>query len=207
MKNISFLLLVPFFFSSCGLIIMKSMGMKNFRILSRDDIKEASKAFKIDADKVYFFDSTYFKFIDSIKTSYPKISQNHFQPLQVMYFNREGQMVGFIVNCYAPGFPNLQWNKFGSLNVFPPSDTTKILDSLFTLKIISRFAKPVKEINQKRISSLNITDYIVVVIWTRFMGRQTQRLLNEVEQNIKLLNDRSITVLYINADNVYLHEK
>lgn len=185
---------------------MKAVGMKKYKVLTNQELKEASNDFLIPIEKSFYFDSLYYNYLDSLKRESPEIAKNHYQPLQALYFNSDKQLVGFMVNCYAPGFPNLHWNKFGSFNSFPPSDTAKIIDRIFTLNSLARFAKSIDSIGQEKLLNVNSADYYVVLVWTRFMGRQTKRLFNEVEKNIKLSENKSVSILYINADNIFMSE-
>lgn len=185
---------------------MKAIGMKEYKALTNQELKEASNNLLIPAEESFYFDSLYYNYLDSLKREYPQIAKNHLQPLQVLYFNREKELVGFMVNCYAPGFPNLHWNRFGSFDSFPPSDTAHIIDSIFTFNSIVRFAKSIEDDGQSSFLNTDFSDYYVVLIWTRFMGRQTKRLLREVKDNIKLAKGKSVTVFYINADNIFIHE-
>jgi hypothetical protein len=43
----------------------------------------------------------------------------------------------------------------------------------------------------------------VVVFWTRFMGRQTKRFVETVQQNVNLSKGKPVNVIYINNDNFF----
>ncbi|WP_380287040.1 hypothetical protein [Hymenobacter monticola] len=49
------------------------------------------------------------------------VAKNHWQFLQAMYYNAAGQQQSFHINCYAGGFPNLQWERDGIMAHFPPA--------------------------------------------------------------------------------------
>jgi hypothetical protein len=68
--------------------------------------------------------------------------KNHYQPLQALYYNANGELSRFYVNCYAGGFPQLKWNRNGILNTFPPQHQAPV-DSILSLKTLSNFLHPV----------------------------------------------------------------
>ena len=57
----------------------------------------------------YELDTSYYAFLLSHdKARYKEQINNHYQPLQALYFDKSGQLQSFQINCYAGGFPNLQ---------------------------------------------------------------------------------------------------
>ncbi len=69
------------------------------------------------------------------------------------------------------GFPNLKWNRNNVFDTFIPATQTK-LDTLMTYETFSGHIKPT--IYTKDFSSEEY-DYIVVVVWADYMGRQTKK--------------------------------
>ena len=48
-------------------------------------------------------------------------------------------------------------------------------------------------------------DYVVVVMWSRFMGRQSKRLINLVQDNVNLAGNNKVKVLYVNNDDIFAY--
>jgi|GEM_PF-2251684 len=92
------------------------------------------------------------------------------QPLQLWIFE-DGRLVANTVNCYASGFPNLQWN----------------LATLYQQRIINTSfiggTPPDKAIFEKIFGIvLPAQGKIVVIVSSRFMGRQNKRFLKAVAE-------------------------
>jgi hypothetical protein len=63
-----------------------------------------------------------------------------------------------------------------------------------------KYLKPIFE-NSKL--SVDGYDYIVIVYWNRFMGRQSKRLIHFVQENSKLQKDKKVKIIYVNNDNIF----
>lgn len=89
---------------------------------------------------------------------------------------------------------------------FPPAPQTPP-DTLLPLpKYLSYLRTP-----EDRILSPGLpTDYTVIVQWSHFMGRQSRRLIIEVQHNVQLAQQQgqSVRLLFVNNDNLqhYLNE-
>ena len=51
-------------------------------------------------------------------------------------------------------------------------------------------------------NSINF-DYIVLVYWSRFMGRQSKNLIKTVQENARLAAEKRIKIIYVNNDNLF----
>ena len=138
MKNpYPILLLLPLLFllSGCNAIAIWLYGLDTKFVPAHDDNREKVQArfglegepwYELDETSLtcYLMDSFYTKLdtTDSLRWErQAKHLNNHLQMLQAMYFDRAGRLVSYHLNCYAEGFPNLKWNKYGAFNSFPPS--------------------------------------------------------------------------------------
>ena len=131
-----------------------------------------------------------------------QVIKDHFQPLQAIYYDKIGQMCSFHINCYCGGFPNLKWNRNGNFDVFLPKQQAPI-DSVFTLEKQLSFVQPLAHHDTLNIKSF---DYVIVVYWTRYMGRQSKRLIELVQKNARLTNRERVKIIYVNSDNAFLYE-
>jgi hypothetical protein len=197
--------------SSCS-PLLGIYGVRNPKELSQKKIMRYSKRLDIPNDAIYELDTSYFSYLSSLKLkvndsiladSLKKIAlkrvQNHHQPLQALYFNKQGILESFQINCYAGGFPNLNWDRDSILTTFPPKIQAPI-DSLLSESLIMSFSKPM--LNKTEIKTDDY-DFIVYVLYSKFMGRQNKRFINFIQNNLKLSNGKNVRVIYINMDNAY----
>lgn len=148
----------------------------------------------------YRLDSQYSRYIFSFDTAlYKEQQKNHYQPLQALYYNSNGKPESFQINCYAGGFPNLNWNQYGTMQVFPPKQQAP-LDSLLPLDTLLKLIHPLRTTSS---FSAYDYDYIVIVCWSRFMGRQSKILVEQVQHNMTLAAGKKVKVIYVNNDQLF----
>lgn len=179
---------------------MSVYGAKQPKGINNTTIAKYSYKYDIPLADSYVLDSNYLDFLFSHDTSVYKAQiKNHYQPLQALYYNKNKQLESFHINCYTGGFPNFDWNRDSTLNVFPPKQQAP-LDSLVSfnnqLKYLTKLPDSKKITNEE-------FDYYVIVYWNRFMGRQSKRLIHFIQENCKLANDKKVKIIYANTDNLY----
>ncbi len=118
---------------------------------------------------------------------------------KVLYYDKTGQLESFQINCYAGGFPNLDWKRDSIFETFPPQEQAPI-DSILPLDLQKKYFQPLSQTNS---FSIEYYDYIVIVFWNRLMGRQSKRLIKYVQENIKLARNYKVKIIYVNTDNVF----
>lgn len=188
---------------SCKQVFLGLYGMKMPKEMSEKSILRAGKKYHIPPEDSYQLDSTYRTYLFSLDTSKFKHQiKNHYQPLQALYYNKNGMLESFQINCYAGGFPNLKWNRNEIFETFPPKQQAPA-DSLLSLQTQIQFLLPLSKTAQ---IDPGKTDYFVIVHWNRFMGRQTRRLLRYVRKNAKLTTDGQLKIVYANNDNLFLKD-
>lgn len=186
--------------TSCTLM----MGLKKPILLSEEKIIAQAKEYNIPIADCYTLDTTYYRFLSNFTDTALSTAKNtHAQPLQVLYFKKinQWQLVSYHANCYAGGFPNLNWNRNGTFETFVPQQQAP-LDSLMNLKDHFNFMKPVE--GTVAFNLINY-DYIVLVYWSRYMGKQSKRLIELVQKNLTLSKGSNAKIIYINNDNFFLH--
>lgn len=133
-----------------------------------------------------------------------KSTNNHLQMMQSLYFDRAGRLVSYHANCYAGGFPNLNWDVDDAFRTFPPASVAPP-DSLVAMSVLLAHIRdaqgdtlapdPGKE-----------NDYTVVTLWPGFGGRQSKRLIRTVQDNLRLAPDSlRVEALFVNDDWFYIH--
>lgn len=113
-----------------------------------------------------------------------------------MYYDQQGNLKCFIINCYAQGFPNLKWNKDGIFSTFPPMQQAP-LDSIVPRDELFNYLKP---LSKTRTTNPLDFDYTVIVFWNRVTGRQSKRLIQYVQSNSMLPANKRVKIIYANND-------
>lgn len=187
--------------SSCMSIMQSIIGIKDPKRLTDKEVTKCSKAFDIPQNYNYRLDTSYLDFVLKLDTTQFKAQRkNHVQPLQALYFNSEGQLVKFYINCYAGGFPNLKWNRDGMLDTFLPKDQAPI-DTVLNLKRQLSYLKPACESTTEFVEK--DFDYCVVVYWNKCTKRHSKRLIKSIQYNVGKAATKKVKVLYANYDNVF----
>lgn len=184
--------------NACG----KMMGLKKLKPLPETAISKTAAAFGIPATDSYVLDSSSLTVLKEIYAGNPRALNDQLQPLQAIYYSAINSFQfhdSWQINCYAGGFPNLQWDRDGRMEQFPPAQQAP-LDSLLSLKKRMEFLRPVT--GMIPFNSINF-DYIVLVYWSRFMGRQSKNLIKTVQQNARLAAEKRIKIIYVNNDNLF----
>ena len=196
--------------SSCS-PILGLYGVRNPKEISEKKIINYSTRRAIPTDAIRELDTSYYSYLSSLKLKInesiltdslkkkelKKHVQNHYQPLQALYFNNKGILESFQINCYAGGFPNLNWDRDSILTTFPPKLQAP-LDTILSESLLLSFLKPMPKSAELKLGDY---DYVVYVFYSKFMGRQNKRFINYIQENNKLSNEKKIRVVYINMDN------
>ena len=141
-------------------------------------------------------DTSFLRVLRRLDKSDSAASKNHAQFLQAVYYDAAGRQQSLHTNCYAGGFPNLTWTRDGILSQFPPAQQAP-RDTLLTLAEHLGCLRPA-------LPPLPPADYTVVVHWSRFMTRQSRRLIAAVRQNVALAPPGTrVAVVYVNNDSFY----
>ena len=206
-KHVSIFILICSVFSfeltSCASLLTGLYGMKKAKTIDEKTIVRYAKKFNIPTADNYELDTAYFSYLFSLDTTkYNSQIKNHYQPLQALYYDKLGQLTSFQINCYAGGFPNLKWDRNEIMTTFPPKQQAPI-DSIVSLDTQIRYLKPLSQ-NSKII--IDNYDYIIIVYWNRFMGRQSKRLIHFVQENSKLEKEKKVKIIYANTDNIFVRQ-
>lgn len=202
MKRFRLLLILTFLLSltSCSSVFMKMYGMNNPKQISNEEIVQLSEKYNIPPSDNYKLDTSYVNFLnafDSIK--YKNNIKDHLQPLQALYYNKDGQLESFQINCYAGGFPNLEWDRNEIMSTFPPQQQAPI-DSILPLNLHLKY---IQQLPDSKAIPTDGYNYFVIVHWNRFMGRQSKRLIQTVQENVKLSENQKVKIIYVNTDEVF----
>ena len=185
--------------SSCTPLVLRTMGMKKPHVPTDEEFYRFGEKWNMS---IYFQQTllpSYIDEIEKIDSINPKLAKDLLQPIQAMYFDASGKLISYHINCYAGGYPNLNWNRNGNFDVFP-AKTQAPCDSLMTLSWLLAHLKPVEYPCVK----MKDLDYTVVVFWSRWTGRQSRHLVEYVQKNLKLASKETrIQIMYVNTDEVF----
>jgi hypothetical protein len=195
-----FFVLLSLFCSSCSFLVGSMYGIKSPKKLNQTEIASQAEKYKIPLENSFELDTAYFfEYLKSFdQKRFSREISNHSQPLQTLYFDKNGRLQIFYINCYAGGFPNLAWNKEGQFNSFPPKPQAP-LDSLVNFQTLSRYLKPLPT---TRLENKISADYTIVVFWNRMMNRQSKQFIQLVQENAGKAKDQKVQLLYVNTDNL-----
>jgi hypothetical protein len=123
-------------FLSFALIIISCRHKINWKYLSQEDLENSRREFNLPKEKTFRLDTNYIRYLFSFDTTrYADQIKNHYQPIQALYYDRNGQLVSFHINCYAStGIPDsdLNWNQQNAFASFVPR-TVAPVDSILPL--------------------------------------------------------------------------
>lgn len=167
--------------------------------LRTEEMDSFLKEQQINDPVIYFIDTDYRKQLQKLSSD-TVLLKHHLQPLQASYYNKEGKLISFQINCNAPGFPNLNWNYKKVMEVFPPKPNAEP-DTLLNLQ---RHLELLKSNSNKQIETEKDFDYFIIVNWAGFLKRQSIGLINAVKENKKLnFENKRIKIIYVCSDNVF----
>ena len=175
------------------------------KVFSSIELERISKEFKLPKEQSFMLDTGYVHYLLSLDTSkYANEIQNHYQPIQALYYDKAGNLISFHINCYA-GFgvkdgDQLNWNQLNVFSSFVPK-TIVPLDTILSLSKHLQFIKTFenKSIDTTGFSSFN---YTVIIHWGKtWRPKDCINLFNIVNENILLAKIEKVHVLYVNDDN------
>lgn len=170
-------------------------GIKEPEPISDQEIMTTAKKMDVATYDIYKLSNDYQLYLDSSYGDSSDMKHRLIQPIQYLLFNSEGNLLVHSINCNAPGFPNLNWNTGGAFEVFPPKSLAEV-DSSFSIEQLMPYFKPI-EISHRRDGD---AQYICVVFWNRFMGRQSRRLFEYIFTSGK---EQDIRYYLVNNDGYF----
>lgn len=186
--------------SSCSFIMLKVMGMKSPKIMNDKLHARYLKKMKAPVENAYLLDTNYLHFIEINDTvNFRKQKKNHYQPIQALYYGHNQFQEAWFINCFAPGYPKLNWNIENKFGTFPPK-TAAPLDSLISFDSLIAHAKSFNNHPKHKVGENE--PYTVVFIWNRFFNKESKRLHEIVLENLKMCPE-PYRIIYINNDNIY----
>ena len=90
----------------------------------------------------------------------------------------------------------MKWDRDEIMTTFPPKVQAP-LDNLLSLDTQLKYLRPLAQTS--KLVTANY-DYIVVIYWSRWMGRQSKRFIHVIQENSKLSAGKNIKIIYVNKD-------
>jgi hypothetical protein len=168
--------------SSCARIFF---GMGKNKPLSNAAVEKYARRYGLPSSGI--LDSNYYRRAKALPED-KDVIKGLVQPLQFWLYN--GDTLNFaMVNCYASyRFPNLVWSLDDVSTATSPMDVRKFLsyqEHATLLGDVSSVDKKAK----------------LIVVWSKFLGRQDRHFLREVHRYLK--KNPSVEATFYNADNMY----
>lgn len=196
-KNLPIKILLLYFivlqFFSCKTLY----GIKPQTEISHEKINQFYNYLALKNYEKGILDSNHFKNIKEYFRDDSVYRYYHLQPIQALYYNKQGKFISYHVNCNAGGFPNLNWNRNSVFNGFPAVTQTKPSNKID----LSTFKKLTG--TQKDTTNENFT---VVVLWNFLLEKQSKSLIHLINKNITQA-DEPVNFILLNNDNWYMENK
>lgn len=182
------------------LILISCKHRINWKDLSAADLENFRKEFNLPKEKTFRLDTNYIRYLFSFDTTkYADQIKNHYQPIQALYYDRDGQLVSFHINCYATAGI---WNQQNAFASFVPR-TVAPVDSILPL---TKHLSFIKTFDYKSIDTTGFAtfDYSVIVYWSKhYVGvKNSKNLIKIVSDNAALAGNKKVNVIYVNSENI-----
>lgn len=179
----------------------------NWRYLSKKDLENFRKEFKLPKEKTFRLDTNYVRYLFSFDTTqYAGEIQNHYQPIQAVYYDNKGNLISFHTNCYASaGISDgldFNWNQLNVFSSFVPG-TLAPIDSILPL---SRHLSFIRAFDNKPIDTTGFSsfDYTVIIHWgKKWRPKDSKNLIKIVTNNVNLAVNKKINIMYVNSDDAF----
>jgi len=223
-KSIVFYLILTPFLTGCGVIYSVLLGVDstpNWK--SSKEIAKQAKMYKIPDEYNLILDTAaYYKGLSEIYSNLTKelaITENDsskyfalkgvlnddIQPTQFRLFDKNGNEIFKIVNCYVdPPIP-MNWNVNECFNSFPPRIDIESLNShYYDLNFLLSNSSTIED-RKIVLTDLPQADYYGVIFWNDFFQRPSRKLIKAVRKYVED-SGRSVHLTFINNQNAYLWE-
>lgn len=175
------------------------------KFYSSADIEKTRQEFDLPKDQTFKLDTGYNRHLFSFDTTkFANEIKNHYQPIQASYYDKEGKLVSFHINCYAAigtvDKQDLNWNQQNAFQTFIPKSVVPI-DTILPL---TEHLKFIRTLNDKLIDTTGFSkyDYTVIIHWGKnWRQNDSKNLIKIVNENSLLAKTKKINILYVNNDN------
>lgn len=221
-KKIAYSIIFTFLlsFTGCQLVFRKAIGFKKEKYSSPNRIKKFANKYGIDSNSINCFQIDVEKYWESIKfleETNPDLLNDYMQPVQIRLYDEEKLNYGYLYSCNVPskGIFNIDWQKTGIFNEYPPGIGDKYWGDNLTLRQHPK--NPVKltqdlayildmQNNAIDSSQFEKSNYVVLIYWSITGGRQSRNLIEYAKNYAQKHNDKPFSLIYINVDNLYTIE-
>jgi len=191
--KIFFYFFIVCFCSSCSAIL----GIHQPQKLSDAEMMRFKKKIGIQDSATFFIDKDY---LEVTKYCSALEKKHHLQPLQIKFYNKEGKLMSFFINCNMPmKGTKLNWNNNEVLDSFYHKTATQI-DSCVSLNSLT---EKIKSTNNSRISWNDNNQLVAIIFWNKFMLKQSRNMIQQYKTAIRKNEKLAITTIYVN-DVIYL---
>lgn len=127
------------------------------------------------------------------------IAKDNLQPLQIRYFDNNGNQIFRLVNCYVP--PSSNWNVDGCFDVFPPSLRHQ-KDNQLEHKL-DFFLNHITDLDGNKLSKADLpaSNYYALVFWNDIFYKMSYSMIQTINQYNQLHSKKGIFTFYVNNHN------
>jgi hypothetical protein len=189
--------------TGCGRVFNAMMGLHFYKKeVQQCNIDRMRDQMGLKGTNDLYLTRSYYDHVNAMKGMNDQLQQALLQPLQLRYFDRNGNLVSMVANCHVGGFPNLKWERFHIVDSLPIRKMY-FLDSLWTFQSDAAF---LRSYNGAVLPDVHLDSYHVNVYWSYRMGRQFKRLKSTMDQMQKR-HQREVSIWYVNVDSLYAGEE
>jgi hypothetical protein len=191
-------------------IIISCKNKIYWEYLTHDDLENFRRELNLPKEKTFRLDTNYIRYLFSLDTSkYAREIHDHYQPIQVCYYDKLGKMISFHINCNASiGIPekaDFNWNQQNAFASFVP----KTVVPLDTIMPLSKHLDFIKTFDHQAIDTTGFADfdYTIIIHWGKsWRPTDSKNLIKIVTENVATAINKKINVLYVNSDGAFYYQ-
>jgi hypothetical protein len=126
-----------------------------------------------------------------------------YQPIQMMVYDSNHVLKSWEINCYAPGFPNLKWEKYINFDTIPPTP----LRANPYLEVLNKNVgfDFIVDLQGSKIALNKDYDYLFIAYYSLGLRRQSKRLLKAMKKYQEKHPELKIEIIGVYTDDALLH--
>jgi hypothetical protein len=198
--KISWMLILLLLLSSCNFLL----GIKQPKSYTQSKIESTTASF-IVKDAVYRIDTAiFFNTYQDLKTSNALAYKNILQPMQLMVFDKNKNLITHLINCNIGGIP-LKWNRTQSFDHYP-IEARGITEPTYKVQFNDIQQYFVPQLTEEAWQNIFQThEYVYVVYYTYAFKGVTKSLFKNLRQHQTTFADKKIKYIYVFMEDLYLH--
>lgn len=190
-------LLISITLTSCTIVVIDGIGFTEPYEPSEKQLTKFARQLKIPHENIYTLDTSYWSELRGWDDE--NEADRHSHPIQILYFDHNGEMEQFHTSKYELWSTNKEWLQSGDFTKFPPGEAQKPFGQLNLQELSKHF-------NESQLSSpfhAEGYNHFVVVFWNRNFKRRSKKVIELAKENAKLDSTKSVKLIYVNTDDFF----